>query len=77
MGLAKPHDNSVKAGARHCRMTCPGALHATTAGTARRGGARAGRAATRRQPTGSPALVSDLPGMLAQRRTIQMERESR
>ena len=74
MGLAKPHDNGVKAGARHCRMTCPVSLHATTAGTARRGGARAGRAETRRQPTVSTALVSDLPGMLAQRRTIHVER---
>jgi len=37
------------------------------------GGARAGRAETRRQPTVSTALVSDLPGMLAQRRTIHVE----
>ena len=73
MGLAPPHDNGVKAGARHCRMTCPVSLHATTAGTARRGGARAG-GETRRQPTVSTALVSDLPGMLAQRRTIHVER---
>ena len=60
------------------QMTCPAALHATTAGTAVGWGhAKAARAEMRRQPTGRTALVSGLLGMLTQKSTIHVERESR
>ena len=74
MGLAPPQGTGVMAGARHCRMTSQ--AHCTRRPQARPGGGRqgAGRAETRRQPTVSTALVSALPGMLAQRRTVHVER---